>query len=56
MMRRLLPNSRLMTLAGWGHTTPGLSSCADAITETCLLTGATPPADTLCSQDVLPLI
>lgn len=54
IVRRLLPNSRLLTLAGWGHTTPGLSTCIDAITETYLLTGATPSADTLCSQDVLP--
>lgn len=51
---RLLPNSRLVTVAGWGHTTPGLSVCADNITAAYLLTGALPKTDTLCQQDYLP--
>ncbi len=51
---RLLPNSRLVTVAGWGHTTPGLSACADNITATYLLTGALPKTDTLCQQDYMP--
>lgn len=51
---RLLPNSRLITVAGWGHTTPGLSACADNITAAYLLTGALPKTDTLCQQDFLP--
>lgn len=50
----LLPNSRLVTVAGWGHTTPGLSACADKITATYLLSGALPKTDTLCQQDYLP--
>lgn len=51
---RLLPNSRLVTVDGWGHTTPGLSNCADNITAQYLLTGALPKTDTLCEQDRLP--
>ncbi|HNG59791.1 MAG TPA: alpha/beta hydrolase, partial [Cellvibrionaceae bacterium] len=53
-VRRLLPNSRLVTVAGWGHTTTGLSSCADNIIETYLLSGAVPQEDTTCSQEALP--
>ncbi|HSC67770.1 MAG TPA: alpha/beta hydrolase [Cellvibrio sp.] len=51
---RLLPNSRLVSVAGWGHSTPGLSYCADSITAEYLLTGAVPASDTLCQQDILP--
>lgn len=54
-VRKLLPNSRLLTVAGWGHTTTGLSSCADAIIETYLLTGTAPEQDTTCNQEFLPL-
>lgn len=51
---RLLPNSRLVTVAGWGHGTPGLSACADNITFNYLLRGELPAARTLCQQDVIP--
>lgn len=51
---RLLPNSRLVTVTGWGHTTPGLSYCADKITVDYLLTGALPTTDTICQQDTIP--
>jgi pimeloyl-ACP methyl ester carboxylesterase len=51
---RLLPNSRLVTVEGWGHTTPGLSYCADIITIEYLLSGALPATDTLCKQDIMP--
>lgn len=51
---RLLPNSRLVTVSGWGHTTPGLSQCADNITVKYLLTGALPEKNTLCEQDQMP--
>jgi pimeloyl-ACP methyl ester carboxylesterase len=51
---RLLPNSRLVTVAGWGHTTPGLSSCADKITVNYLLHGELPPVGTICNQEVMP--
>jgi pimeloyl-ACP methyl ester carboxylesterase len=53
-VRQLLPNSRLLTLAGWGHTTTGLSSCADAVINSYLLTGVAPARNTLCYQDQLP--
>jgi pimeloyl-ACP methyl ester carboxylesterase len=51
---RLLPNSRLITFAGWGHTTPGLSRCADNIVHEYLLSGALPETNTLCQQDLMP--
>lgn len=51
---RLLPNSRLLTVAGWGHTTPGLSSCADSITANYLLYGDLPPVGTICKQEAMP--
>ncbi|MES2673046.1 MAG: alpha/beta hydrolase [Pseudomonadota bacterium] len=53
---RLLPNSRLVTIAGWGHTTPGLSSCADKITANYLLRGDLPPVGTICKQEVMPFL
>ena len=51
---RLLPNSRLITVAGWGHTTPGLSSCADNISFEYLLKGSLPTTDTICQQEIMP--
>ncbi|WP_456906606.1 alpha/beta hydrolase [Geodermatophilus sp. SYSU D00703] len=47
----LLPNSTLLTVDGAGHTSLGLSSCAVSVTAQYLLTGATPPAGTVCVQD-----
>ena len=35
---RLLPRSRLLTLAGWGHTSLFASACVDAYVSTYLLT------------------
>ena len=49
----LLPNSRLLTVNGWGHTSLFLSQCADAIASTYLLTG-TAPASSECDQDFTP--
>ena len=49
----LLPNSRLLTVNGWGHTSLFLSQCADAIVSTYLLT-STAPASTTCTQDFTP--
>ena len=51
---QLLPNSRLLTVNGWGHTTPFLSQCADQIVLDYLLTGALPPVGTECDQDLVP--
>lgn len=48
---QLLPNSRLLTVHGWGHTSLGLSTCADAVVATYLLEVALPPAGTVCEQD-----
>lgn len=50
----LLPNSSLLTVAGWGHTSLFLSACADAAVDAYLLDGTTPPAGTTCAQDVGP--
>jgi pimeloyl-ACP methyl ester carboxylesterase len=49
----LLPNSRLLTVEGWGHTSLFLSSCADAIVSTYLLTSTAPKRST-CTQDFTP--
>jgi hypothetical protein len=51
---RLLPRSRLLTLAGWGHTSLFLSSCIDAHVNTYLLTTRVPPRGTVCRPDVVP--
>jgi pimeloyl-ACP methyl ester carboxylesterase len=50
----LLPNSRLLTVHGWGHTSLFLSGCADGAVNAYLLTGALPPVGTVCEQDVVP--
>jgi pimeloyl-ACP methyl ester carboxylesterase len=47
----LLPNSTLLTVDGVGHTSLGTSTCAASATTLYLLTGATPPAGTVCTQD-----
>jgi len=51
---RLLPRSRLLTLAGWGHTSLFVSSCVDAWVSRYLLTTRVPPAGTVCRPDVVP--
>jgi hypothetical protein len=48
---QLLPNSRLLTVHGWGHTSLFLSTCADAATASYLVDLALPPAGTVCEQD-----
>jgi pimeloyl-ACP methyl ester carboxylesterase len=53
-VNRLLPNSRLLTLAGWGHTSLFVSSCVDAYVSTYLLTSRVPPKGTVCAPDVVP--
>ncbi|MGY1622484.1 alpha/beta hydrolase [Geodermatophilus sp. SYSU D00965] len=47
----LLPNSTLLTVDGVGHTSLGRSTCAASLTSQYLLTGATPPAGTVCAAD-----
>jgi pimeloyl-ACP methyl ester carboxylesterase len=51
---RLLPRSRLLTLAGWGHTSLFASACTDAYVSRYLLTSRVPPKGTVCEPDVVP--
>jgi pimeloyl-ACP methyl ester carboxylesterase len=51
---RLLPRSRLLTLAGWGHTSLFASSCVDAYVSTYFLTTRVPARGTVCEPDVVP--
>jgi pimeloyl-ACP methyl ester carboxylesterase len=50
----LLPSSVLLTLDGWGHTSLLLSQCVTAAVTNYLITLATPPQGTVCSQDFVP--
>jgi len=51
---RLLPRSRLLTLAGWGHTSLFLSACVDAHLNRYLLTTRVPPRGTVCEPNEAP--
>jgi hypothetical protein len=52
---QLLPNSRLLTVAGWGHTSAQAgSTCADAYTNRYLLTVRVPAPGTVCPVDSVP--
>ncbi|SET70605.1 alpha/beta hydrolase [Geodermatophilus poikilotrophus] len=50
-VHNLLPNSTLLTVDGVGHGALPASSCAASLATQYLLTGATPPAGTVCTQD-----
>jgi pimeloyl-ACP methyl ester carboxylesterase len=50
----LLPNSALLTVHGWGHTSLFLSQCADAAIARYLIDVATPPRGAVCEQDHVP--
>jgi pimeloyl-ACP methyl ester carboxylesterase len=50
----LMPNSALLTVNGWGHTSAFMSACADAAVARYLVDIATPPEGTTCSQDLDP--
>ena len=50
----LLPNSALLTLHAWGHTSLFLSSCADEVIARYLIDGQTPLPGTVCEQDEVP--
>jgi pimeloyl-ACP methyl ester carboxylesterase len=50
----LLPNSRLLTVNGWGHTSLFISACADDAVSSYLLTSIPPPAGKVCPQDFTP--
>lgn len=50
----LLPNSGLLLVDGWGHTTLGLSGCASFFSEQYLITQELPPEGLMCPQDFDP--
>lgn len=50
----LLPNSSLLTVHAWGHTSLLLSECATTVVTVYLLTGAAPPPGLVCEQDIVP--
>ena len=52
---RLLPNSRLLSYAGWGHTVYwGVSGCIDAAVNGYLISGLLPAPGTLCQPEIDP--
>ncbi len=53
-VRKSLPNSRLLTLQGWGHTTLFLSQCIDQAISDYLLTRIPPHPGTVCQPEVMP--
>jgi pimeloyl-ACP methyl ester carboxylesterase len=50
----ILPNARLLTLDGSGHTSLFQSGCIDDYVSTYLLTGEVPPRGAVCPVDVVP--
>jgi pimeloyl-ACP methyl ester carboxylesterase len=51
----LLPNSRLLSYAGWGHTVYwGVSSCVDAAVNAYLIDGVLPAEGTVCQPEINP--
>ena len=50
----LLPNSRLVSLHGWGHVSLFLSQCMDQAVARYLLDGTLPAPGTVCHQDLTP--
>ena len=52
----LLRNSRLLSYAGWGHTAYGRSDCVTDYVDGYLLTGALPPAGTVCPANPNPFL
>jgi pimeloyl-ACP methyl ester carboxylesterase len=53
---RLLPNSRLLSYAGWGHTAYGRSACVTDFVDAYLLRGALPPRGTVCPANPNPFV
>jgi pimeloyl-ACP methyl ester carboxylesterase len=52
----LLPNSRLLSLNGWGHVSLFLSQCADQAVSAYLMDGSLPPEGMVCNQDLTPFV
>ncbi|WP_433323987.1 alpha/beta hydrolase [Spirillospora sp. CA-294931] len=53
---RLLKGSRLLSYAGWGHTAYERSDCVTGHVNRYLLTGALPPAKTVCPANPSPFL
>jgi pimeloyl-ACP methyl ester carboxylesterase len=53
-VKRLLRNSRLLTVNGWGHTSLFTSACANNMVSDYLLTGSLPDKGASCDPDVTP--
>jgi hypothetical protein len=50
----LLPDSRLLSVNGWGHTSLFLSQCVDQAISNYLISGNLPTKGTVCDQDLVP--
>ena len=50
----LLPDSRLLSVNGWGHTSLFLSHCVDQAISNYLISGNLPAEGTVCNQDLVP--
>lgn len=51
---RTIPGARLLSVNGYGHTSLQTSVCADTYTASYLISGALPPAGTVCQPDRQP--
>jgi pimeloyl-ACP methyl ester carboxylesterase len=56
IVSNLLPNSRLVSLNGWGHVSLFFSQCMDQAVSDYLLDGTLPPVGTVCNQDLTPFV
>jgi pimeloyl-ACP methyl ester carboxylesterase len=54
LVHHLMPNSSLLTLHGWGHTSLFLSQCVDRISAAYLISQTTPEPGTICQTDQVP--
>ena len=54
IVHHLMPNSALLTVRAWGHTSLFLSHCVDRISIDYLVSGATPEPGKICRQDSVP--
>ncbi len=52
----MLPNSRLLTYAGWGHTALSRSQCAQGYAVQYVMNGTLPPAGTVCPANPNPFL
>jgi pimeloyl-ACP methyl ester carboxylesterase len=54
IVHRLLPNSSLLTVHGWGHTSLFISRCVDRVSAAYLTDLRTPKPGKVCNQDDVP--